>query len=267
MKIPTIFLWLFILLIIISGCAAQVATSSNSMSEDLGSQNTSFSSSLAASKNTTSVSVPESQSSSSAFAVAASSSASASAGQSFPTASKPASADLPQTNKGASSADTVNPPVSRPASTIPDFPTLSSAGFDSELEDAIFGILNQKRAEKGLSALTRDPNLDTATRIRSKELYLNGMFAHSRPDGRSWETVLTDYNLMIQEGGENLANAEYPQGMDVDLAAVWYSDWGSSPGHYKNIFETPVTHIGVGVYTDVKDGVCYATVTTIFALY
>ena len=63
---------------------------------------------------------------------------------------------------------------------------------------AAFDIVNAKRQEAGLSALTWNSGLEQASSVRAVEA--SQSFSHTRPDGSDWWTV--NSNLMY---GENLA--------------------------------------------------------------
>lgn len=159
-------------------------------------------------------------------------------------------------------ADTIDEPVLKPKATI------SSTNFLSKVEDQVLTLINEERANQGLSPLASDPDLKTAARIRSKELYKSGTFAHQRPNGDEWSTVITqDVPVKFIAAGENLCTTTYndPNLDSAYDAQFWFDRWYNSPDHYENMVRPNFTHVGVGIYCMEKDGFIYAYATTIFA--
>ena len=159
-------------------------------------------------------------------------------------------------------ADTIDEPVLKPKATI------SSTNFLSKVEDQVLTLINEERSNQGLSPLASDPDLKTAARIRSKELYKSGTFAHQRPNGDEWSTVITqDVPVKFITAGENLCTTTYndPNLDSAYDAQFWFDRWYNSPDHYENMVRPNFTHVGVGIYCMEKDGFIYAYATTIFA--
>ncbi|GHV45520.1 hypothetical protein FACS1894204_04860 [Synergistales bacterium] len=102
-------------------------------------------------------------------------------------------------------------------------------------------IANAERRKAGLSDLRVDNELMAAAAKRASEI--PRLFEHQRPDGRSWETVLTEYRVKrYNSWGENILYNSSGKATD---AMTW---WMKSPGHRDNILNRNYTHIGVGVY-------------------
>jgi uncharacterized protein YkwD len=77
------------------------------------------------------------------------------------------------------------------------------------------------------------------------EMAYSGKFSHTRPDGREWSTLWTDYSGSIPGGvviGENLA-----YNYSSDEAAC--EGWRNSQGHYENMINPIFTKIGIGKFT------------------
>ena len=112
-----------------------------------------------------------------------------------------------------------------------------AAAFD------VLDIVNQERANAGLSPLVMDESLLESAMIRAGEsaIYYGGP-NHLRPDGSECYTVS---GLVY---GENIA-VNYLAAKDVMAA------WMNSSGHKANILRESFTRIGVGVFT--SDGVNY----------
>ena len=146
------------------------------------------------------------------------------------------------------------------------------------MEKKIITQTNEERAAEGLGELTFNEDLQTAARIRAKELcQLNiktgQKIEHQRPSGETWSTVLKeDVPVAYKSAGENLCSAIYPveyidqEGEDPGREADWWMEqWINSPSHYSNIVKSNYNSVGVGVYYIKKNGTVYAFATTLFA--
>lgn len=113
-------------------------------------------------------------------------------------------------------------------------------------------LLNGLREEQGLSPLKKSSSLASGARVRAKEMFDYNYFAHSRPDGGSWDSVfkvevpLSGYSYL----GENLAQTT---GM-LPNAAYIMDLWTNSPGHYENMVREVYTHVGIGVFYGYIEG-------------
>ena len=144
----------------------------------------------------------------------------------------------------------------------------SGKNFLSDIESEVLALQNQERARLGLPALQYDPELHNAARIRSRELCQAGVFAHTRPDGRQWNTVLIeDVPYDYLSAGENLAIVESSD-PNIDLPEdpdFWVDGWINSPSHYKNMVRAEYYRAAVGIYKVVRNGETCAIATTVFA--
>lgn len=137
----------------------------------------------------------------------------------------------------------------------------------SDTEQIVINKINEERLALGLNALQYDPNLQTAARIRSKELCETNTWAHTRPNGDEWFTVVdVDVPISYIAAGENLAmfSSDNPNETTHKSGAYWFRQWKNSPSHYENIIRAEYTHVGVGIYYKKVNGVTYAYATTIF---
>lgn len=100
---------------------------------------------------------------------------------------------------------------------------------------------NENRADYGLPPLKYRYDLQKYADIRAKEVFTKR--GHTRPDGRSWETVFTDGGLeLLGSMGENCAYYE-------DNAYEIIKNLMLSPaGHKDNILDPDRTGYVVGVY-------------------
>lgn len=142
-------------------------------------------------------------------------------------------------------------------STITPTPTPSKPNTDNsgsttsknKFAKEVLVLVNKERAKEGLSALSMSDTLLPPANTRAKEI--KEVFSHTRPDGRSWSTVLDDYKISVQTAGENLA-----YGYNTPEAVV--TGWMNSSGHRANILNANYKNIGIGVYTD-SNGTVYCT--------
>ena len=109
------------------------------------------------------------------------------------------------------------------------------AGTDMEME--VIRLVNAERQSAGLPPLTANSLLMRAARIRAEEL--DRLFSHNRPNGSSWQTVLSEVGYPRATIGENIAAGQ------ISPAAVM-SSWMGSQGHRNNILGRAYTEIGVG---------------------
>ncbi len=97
----------------------------------------------------------------------------------------------------------------------------------------ILNIVNQRRSENGLSALTMDTELLNAAMDRAMETGI--YYSHTRPNGDSCFTILSKMN------GENIAvNYQSPESV--------MTGWMNSTGHRANILSTNFKSIGIGCF-------------------
>lgn len=107
-------------------------------------------------------------------------------------------------------------------------------------------LVNAERAKYGLSALTVDAKVQQAALVRAKESAQS--FSHTRPNGSSFSTALTEAGVSYRRAGENIA---YGQRTPQQVMNAWMN----SSGHRANILNEDFTTIGVG-YT-VINGTAY----------
>ncbi|MBO5523289.1 MAG: hypothetical protein J5986_06385 [Roseburia sp.] len=136
--------------------------------------------------------------------------------------------DIPETSQ----PDTNKPGVSTPETSQPGTETLSFA-------EQVVKLVNEERTKAGLSEVTLDKNIEAAALIRAKEIETS--FSHTRPDGRSFSTVLTDNGITYRGSGENIA---WGQRSPEEVMKGWMN----SDGHRANILNPKFTKIGVGYY-------------------
>lgn len=133
------------------------------------------------------------------------------------------------------------PPASEP-------PAYDISGYVvGNLEYAMLNRINEHRAEEGHGELVLDEYLCAVASYRSFEA--SRLWSHSRPDGRSYETVLADYGYGGSAAGELLGHAT------GDGAAI-VDKWMNSESHRKLLMNGSSV-VGIGVYS--AGGVTYVT--------
>lgn len=101
---------------------------------------------------------------------------------------------------------------------------------------------NAIRTEKGAAALIVNEKLMQAAQVRADEMAATGLYSHTRPDGRQYYTV-TDCPYTA----ENIHQIADWQIKDGNLADFAIREWAESPGHLKNMLNSRLSEIGVGL--------------------
>ena len=110
-------------------------------------------------------------------------------------------------------------------------------------------LVNEERAKAGLSPLSVNELANKAAAVRSKEQVSS--FSHTRPNGTSFSTALTEVGVSYRSAGENIA---YGQRSPQQVMQGWMN----SSGHRANILNNGYTQIGVSCYQDAS-GTLYWT--------
>jgi uncharacterized protein YkwD len=127
----------------------------------------------------------------------------------------------------------------------------STAINTSSIEQSIFKQINQYRASKGLSQLTRNPQIDNQARIHSQNMASGKVpFGH-----QDFNTRVKSAGIAYSGAAENVA---YNQGYrDPAIQAV--QGWLKSQGHKRNI-EGNYSQTGIGVATNSKGEVYFTEI-------
>lgn len=106
--------------------------------------------------------------------------------------------------------------------------------------DRICELVNEARSELGLSPLYMTPVLCDIANTRAQEISV--VFSHNRPDGSScFSLVQNDPSINWYKLAENIAAGN-------STPESTFNQWKNSSGHWKNITNPELTHIGIGVY-------------------
>ena len=112
-------------------------------------------------------------------------------------------------------------------------------GFEQE----VIRLVNQIRAENGLSALSYNWELARVARYKSQDMKDNGYFSHTSPVYGTPFQMIKNFGISYRSAGENIA-----KGYATPQAVV--NAWMNSSGHRANILNAGYTQIGVGYVAD-----------------
>jgi len=125
----------------------------------------------------------------------------------------------------------------QPGDTTPDQP--ETDGSQDAFANQVVKLVNEERAKAGLSPLSVNSKAANAAQTRAREIEKS--FSHTRPDGSSFNTALTEAGVSFRGAGENIA---YGQTTPQQVMEGWMN----SSGHRANILNANYTSIGVGHY-------------------
>ena len=142
-------------------------------------------------------------------------------------------ARLPQNRFSFAVRPSYTQTVSHPSASKP----LQSTAANSSYAAQVVSLVNAERAKQGLPALIVSTTVQQAAQTRAGEL--KSSFSHTRPNGASCFTALTEAGVSYTRAGENIA-----YGQSSPEAVV--QSWMNSSGHRANILSSSFTTIGIG---------------------
>ena len=169
--------------------------------------------------------------------------------------------DLPGALSGGGAAPSPTPAAvaaaaaaGTPGGTIAVDPLWKTGGFQGEkaMEDAIVRYVNALRKRLGLGTLLPDERLRTSARQHTLEMLSRGYYSHTSPVA-AWSSVVKRachagfWDPFVSENIGMVAGF-------ADPAAALHDSWVKSPGHYANLVAANITHVGVGVWSAMKNG-------------
>ncbi len=137
---------------------------------------------------------------------------------------------------------------------------LNSTELDT-IRDYLMNSVNQERKTKANNQLvTKYDKLEKTGDIRAKEILQR--WSHTRPNGQSWSTVLSanGINHSNLKAGEDLAKitasakSSYSQDFLKQLSDTLHQTLMASPTHKHVMLNQTYQEIGIGVYSEVKNG-------------
>ena len=117
----------------------------------------------------------------------------------------------------------------------------SIANNNMSTYNEVVAKVNEYREAAGSDPITLDNNLCLAATIRAMELAYADKFDHTRPNGKSFSSILKDFNISYYTAGENIAAGQ------TKVNAVTET-WYKSNGHRENMESKSFNKIGVGKY-------------------
>lgn len=105
----------------------------------------------------------------------------------------------------------------------------------------IIELVNLERTKNNLQPLSTRSEINQIAEQRAEELAELFSDEHTRPDGRGYDTIVTDYGLEYSYVGENIAEG------NVSVDEIM-NEWLNSPSHRANILSPNYENMGVGIY-------------------
>lgn len=142
-----------------------------------------------------------------------------------------------------SDADYTGEPPTSPEPAAPDAASANTKDLDT-VKQEIVDLTNDIRRENSLKALQTDDLLMQAAQVRADEIASSGVYSHTRPNGKPFYTV-TD----CPYSAENIDCVMdlYLTQQNKGLAETAVYDWRISEGHLKNMLNSRVSAVGVGI--------------------
>ncbi len=164
----------------------------------------------------------------------------------------------------ASSAPEKAEPQENPENSFPKVVVKKAGSTDSETsssaksrfsrktaaEDGILEELNAYRRSLGIEEVTRESGLDDCSAIRVVEMLDNDIFSHTRPNGTSWETVLSENNIKPLAWGEiqYRRRGTLAVGDQSVMVSQCMDGWKTSKGHDAIMRDSTYTKVGIALY-------------------
>lgn len=142
-------------------------------------------------------------------------------------------------------------------------PALSQAAakvtYQTTSEQQVLVLLNQIRAQRGLSSLTANAPLRNAARAHSANMLQRGYFDHNGPDG-AWDARIARY-LKSPAIGETIAWGAGSYGGAASIVSMWMH----SPPHRAIILTAGLHRVGLGLALGTFQGTSGVMATADFA--
>lgn len=110
--------------------------------------------------------------------------------------------------------------------------------IDPAAEEEMLRLVNRERTQRGLAPFVMDSTIRDVARQHSVEMFQQGFFAHSSPDGRTPFDRMRQGGVRFTSAGENIALAQ-----TVGMA---HTGLMQSPGHRENILRPQFRRVGIG---------------------
>ncbi|MBI5158927.1 CAP domain-containing protein [Candidatus Micrarchaeota archaeon] len=162
------------------------------------------------------------------------------------------SQQLSTANESAARESGLNSAITRNSSNLSASQILEER-FYPDIERDVFNAVNEERVKNGLPALKWADDLSSVARNHSRDMGLNGFFAHENLQGKSPFDRISEAGINYSVAGENLGlTYNYP-----DQVKEIVKQWMNSPSHRKNILDPEFEESGVGVYKSINSTYYY----------
>ena len=131
-----------------------------------------------------------------------------------------------------------------------------------EAVNVILRLMNEERARVGVPALKLKTEYQAAASVRAREIV--AQFSHTRPNGETCFTALTENGFYCSLAGENIG-MHAPAVSAEATGETLYNGWLNSPGHYANMIKAEFTDVTMEVYFTVQEGRVYAYGVQLFS--
>ena len=157
----------------------------------------------------------------------------------IPTEAPTAAAEVPTVQPTAPATDAPTPPTEAPAQPPTEAPAPQQSQALNAYELEVVRLINEIRAQYGLSELKVNTELSRVARIKSQDMHDKGYFSHNSPTYGSPFDMMKQFGIKYRTAGENIAMGyRNPQSV--------VNGWMNSPGHRANILNGSFREIGMG---------------------
>lgn len=158
------------------------------------------------------------------------------------TPNSPPATDTPAPATATTALTNTAVPTATSAPTATAEPQGCSFSGNAGYENQVVELINQERADRGLSALVQKSSLREAARRHSQDMACNDFFSHTGSDGSTLSSRLQDAGYNFTWAAENIAASSSSNFSAQSVVSMWMN----SSGHRKNILSEQAKHIGVG---------------------
>lgn len=132
--------------------------------------------------------------------------------------------------------------------TTPQEPAETPAQNIGNYQAEVLRLVNEQRANYGLSALSYSTQLEAVAYAHSKDMAQNNYFSHTNLSGQSPFDRMKAAGISYRSAAENIAAGQKTPQEVVNA-------WMNSAGHRANILNSSVTKMGVGIYSGGSYGI------------
>jgi uncharacterized protein YkwD len=127
----------------------------------------------------------------------------------------------------------------------------------SNIEKAIFDLVNENRASYGLKPLLWNDEIARIAREKSNDMAERNYFNHANPDGKTFSDILKENNVFYLTASENIAM--FSNFTNQNLASEVVAGWLNSPAHRVPILDMDEIYTDTGVGVNCSANTCYFT--------